>query len=1034
MNHNENLGADFATIDELLNHASGELDGTKENTQKAAARLAAWCDYSSSGNWINFSKRIKLESSSYEEILSKLSICDALLKTPSAYLHYHKLLISNKTPFKAIDLLVNGEVNKDFLWNLTSQCWIELSEKAKLTVSNKLSDSAKNDLKKLLFTRLFELAQYFLDAQVQGTPKKDFTNGLEKNNDKNNKNNTFVRLILIIISQWVDVTNEFLLRLDKDYTAVLDTFFGGRSMGLIECVECSASDLHNGGRSVYLLYFNSKEAFIYKPKQLKLDEQLHQLVADLNSFSGSIDIKVPNVISMECYGWSEYIKHLPCENEEAMQRFYKRSGCLIALFHILVATDMHEENIIAAGEFPVPIDLEMLLQPYDTDGRDSVPSRKSYEVAIKIIEDSVAMIGLLPSYKRAPKKRIIMSGGLALHEKNFSPSSLNEDPSTQINSFKVSNFPYFGETLGNPKNYVNEIVLGFMEYSRFLIKIKNLNGVDFIYSRFNGLKVRRVYRPTRFYELLLTRLKKKVSLNDVAVWSAEADFVSRFIDWDSDTDSKLYVYKSERKALLELNIPFFSVGVDTNLVFSDNQCVGEFHGVPGLRRGYERLTKLDELEISRQAEIIQLSFGSKLNDLVIVDDSNVNSINESDLAEKKKSNFLQESEHIAEFIKSIRIESDQSVSWIGLEWLGDSRIAQLLPLRTDLYSGSLGIAIFLAAWGKANKSNDYINLSLKAAAYASHQLRSNNGERLANNVGLGGSVGVGSMIYGLAVLSEITSKSNLLDDALIGSRLITPKIILADRNFDVFDGVAGAILSLLSLHKRIDEPELLQRAVQCGQHLINHFSINHLDNFYGGGGVLLNGMSHGAAGIAYALTWLANSSGREDFLTLADKFINIENGTYCKINHNWPDFRQGMFSDNKWSCQWCHGAAGIGLARIASSRMTHQLSKAMLHDIECSIESITNFQSNLSDTLCCGSIGNIELLHEASKALRRPNLKNEAIDILYSTLINKKNSGSYKWDYGPTKYNIGLFKGLSGVGYTMLRMTGQNLPNLLIWE
>ena len=54
--------------------------------------------------------------------------------------------------------------------------------------------------------------------------------------------------------------------------------------------------------------------------------------------------------------------------------------------------------------------------------------------------------------------------------------------------------------------------------------------------------------------------------------------------------------------------------------------------------------------------------------------------------------------------------------------------------------------------------------------------------------------------------------------------------------------------------------------------------------------------------------------------------------------------------------------------------------------------------------------------------------------MLYSVLINKKNTGSYKWDYGPTKFNIGLFKGLSGVGYTMLRMAGEDLPNLLIWE
>ena len=38
-------------------------------------------------------------------------------------------------------------------------------------------------------------------------------------------------------------------------------------------------------------------------------------------------------------------------------------------FTALSAVDMHQENIIAAGEYPVPIDLEMILMAADASGR-----------------------------------------------------------------------------------------------------------------------------------------------------------------------------------------------------------------------------------------------------------------------------------------------------------------------------------------------------------------------------------------------------------------------------------------------------------------------------------------------------------------------------------------------------------------------------------------------------------------------------------------------------------------------------------------
>jgi lantibiotic modifying enzyme len=42
--------------------------------------------------------------------------------------------------------------------------------------------------------------------------------------------------------------------------------------------------------------------------------------------------------------------------------------------------------------------------------------------------------------------------------------------------------------------------------------------------------------------------------------------------------------------------------------------------------------------------------------------------------------------------------------------------------------------------------------------------------------------------------------------------------------------------------------------------------------------------------------------------------------------------------------------------------------------------------------------------------------------------------GDYLWDVGDRRFNLGLFKGLAGVGYTLLRQLDRHLPNVLIWE
>ena len=148
--------------------------------------------------------------------------------------------------------------------------------------------------------------------------------------------------------------------------------------------------------------------------------------------------------------------------------------------------------------------------------------------------------------------------------------------------------------------------------------------------------------------------------------------------------------------------------------------------------------------------------------------------------------------------------------------------------------------------------------------------------------------------------------------------------------------------------------------------------------------------------------------------------------------HNWPDLRgEGVPA---WPCQWCHGAPGIGLARIAAAKRGGLDAKLLASDIRNALAGAEQGWPGQVDTLCCGTLGSIEFFCEAAGALDRGDLGEEAARRLAHLLEASRAAGDFRWNSGGRRFNLGLFRGLAGVGYTALRRLDASLPNVLIWE
>ena len=420
-------------------------------------------------------------------------------------------------------------------------------------------------------------------------------------------------------------------------------------------------------------------------------------------------------------------------------------------------------------------------------------------------------------------------------------------------------------------DHIDDFVSGFEEYAKFLVRYSGDETRGALFDGFAGLPVRRVIRPTRFYYMLLQRLKNHQTMNDGVFWSAQADFVARLAEWQNDFDPIWPLHRAERSALVALNVPHFISPSDKSEVRDAYGSSIRIDAISGLDRARARMQSFDEQEIDWQIEVIR---------------ENTNSVSRSDepptarvehdqliafradvtpTAEK----FFAEADHIAAELSRHAIRRGSSAAWIGLDWLGDSEVFQLVCLGPDLYNGVSGIAVFLAAHSPVASCSASGELALAGLSHLRRNLKGRNSARMARSVGIGGAVGLGSIVYALAVTAKCLRNDELLAQADAAAKLITDELIAADKQFDVMGGSAGAILGLLRLYRDTQSADTLGRAMKCGEHLLAQHRLGPQGSRswvgQGSGARGLNGMSHGAAGFAYALASLSAATGPRRF-------------------------------------------------------------------------------------------------------------------------------------------------------------------------
>jgi type 2 lantibiotic biosynthesis protein LanM len=858
------------------------------------------------------------------------------------------------------------------------------------------------------------------------------------------------RLAAIAIDFWVDSMNEFVSRLAADKSEIRSHFCHQQDPGVVIEVFPAISDFHHDGRTVISIVFTSGLKLVYKPRNLGIEESFFSLLNWINKKSSSLSFRVLQILNKSTHGWMEFIDAHFCEKKQSVKAFYRKAGGLLCVLHVLRGSDFHGENIIAAGENPVIFDLEVLFR--NTRRESSTPNSLSEKVFCQL-NNSVLAVGLLPHWEYGVNGQCFDLSGLGCTTgqetcfKSWSISNINTDSmSGQLNyieTFSEKNLPAKENISLLLNRHKEDIIEGFQEIYHLLVSYRNNLSIPSSPLRSMACqRTRFLLRSTGEYFSLANKLLEPKFLRNDADWSLLLNSL-RQNSLLKDNHVESFV-ESEIRSMRKMDIPIFSSSPDSlDVINESGEVVKDFFDRTSFDLVDENLRSLNQENLEQQIYFIRGAISARILDEIkpdVLSDKFTAEATIPSLNNLTKKELLEKASDIAEDLQKTSILENGSATWITYGLHNQSRALQFHSMSYSLYDGCCGVALFLSALEKITNSSRFAELRLAALHPLTSQLHSFDGSSgLLKKIGIGGLVGLGSVVYSLTRISQFTGEAALLLDARCAAELITFDSIANDNILDVTGGVAGTILGLLALHEISGEPSLLQKAIACGEHLISKQILDPSGYpiWKTIGEQPLTGFAHGAAGIFYALLRLHVATNNHFFSSAALEALNFERRAFSDEAGNWPDYRL-LNIDKKKQCSmnsWCHGATGIGLSRLAALSIMDD--SAVRDEIDVALKATSLRSLRGLDAPCCGNSGIVDLFLLAGDKLHRPDYYDIAQQLITSTISKAKKTECFQ--YFPKLlgdvYIPGFFQGTAGIGYQILRAAyPDKLPSVLLLE
>lgn len=838
------------------------------------------------------------------------------------------------------------------------------------------------------------------------------------------------RQVVLRLEQWLNACAEMLRRLAADAAALAARFHGGRPIGHLSAVHGALSDPHRDGRSVLVLVFDSGFEIVYKPKALALEAAFQQIVEWINARGFTPELRPMSLLDRGDYGWMEMVHAAPCPDEAALRRFLERQGGYLALLYVLDGTDFHHENLFAAGEHPMLIDLETLFQPWlnaqNLHEADDAPGAP--------IGCTVLRTNMLPERWWGDRDNAgVDLSGLTGREGQMTPRPMltttdggRDTMRLERRRLKIPAGENRARLAGRDVEAAElaaPLEAGFRRLYTLLAEHRQAFSEQL--EAFAGCEMRLLFRNTMHYGAAMLE-------------SFHPHALGNGLDRDRLFDG-LWTLAARRPFLRVLgaaelgdlhrgDIPLFVTEPESrDAVHWRGERFADLFAESGLARARKKIAALSPSDLERQLAVIHDSFEAiRISGPGVTRPSYRHAPSET---RPHPDELMALACRAGDRIVERAFTNQHEALWLTLDYR-EPNGWQLVPSGPDLYLGLPGIAFFLGHLGAATGEDRYTDVARKALVAQKQQIAAD--AKLVS--GIGAFNGWGGILYALAHLGRLWNEPALLDEAEGYARRL-PELIAGDDMVDLIAGSAGCLCALSALASVRPAPWLDELMLACGERIVAKAEPQQCGIGWRmplAGDRALAGISHGAAGISLALLRLFGRSGDERFRAAAIGGMEFERSLFSEAEQNWPDLRAGAgdgVDGGRHMFAWCHGAPGIGLARIAGLPWLDDAE--VRGEIDAAVRSTLAGGFGENHTLCHGDLGNVELLFAAARAAGDAELERQAWRAAGGIVDSIRRDG---WLFGlPGNVETpGLMAGLAGVGFGLARLARPDrFPGLL---
>ena len=823
---------------------------------------------------------------------------------------------------------------------------------------------------------------------------------------------------------------ELARRLIADWEPLRGTFPQLADAHRLVELQPNLGDSHRGGRAVAILTFDSGARLVYKPRPLHGEQHFQDLLAWLNGHGLTAPFRPLRMLVRDDYGWVEHVAAAPCGSAEEVRRFFHRHGGYLALLYAISGADVHCNNVIANGEHPTLVDMESLCTPRLDLADEADRVRWGYAV------DSVLHSGLLPcrSFSDAQNPGVDISGmgdpsGAPVTHALPAIDHAGTDRMCIVRRKKErppgNNGAILDGARHRPEDYLGDIEAGFAEvYDVLLAHRAQLLEEGGPIRRFQEDEVRVVLQPTALYAAMLTE-SSHPRLTGSAL---ERDcFFDRLVFNAHKAPFLRQIEPAARRALERGDIPVFTCIAGTRHLRAEDDVLVDFFPRSGMDEVRARLARLGDDDRERQLQLVRsalaaLRIQGRHHSIVRYEAPRC-------APPPTRERLISAARVMGDRLERLASRGGEFASWTALtpdrheHWTIDA-------VGVDLYGGLAGIALFLGYLGDVTDEARYRSLANAALQMALRRVAEVDPRERVHGI-----AGRSGLIYALAHLGVVWDEPRLLDE---GAKLAAAVAgaIAPDSECDVLGGLAGDIHAFAALHAARPSA-VLARAIHATARAIVARAVPLADGIgwpSSSEGIALAGMAHGVAGIAYALARAATLTADRSLMRASMAALGYERSLFVREEGNWRDLRPNavQFLGRACGVAWCHGAAGIGLARLATLDLVDDAE--LRAEVRTAVATTLALELGRNHGLCHGDLGNLELPFTVAERLGDPTLAERVAPRIGAALAAIEADGPMSG--GPLGLETpDLMNGIAGTGYALLRFAAPDLvPSVLLLE